>query len=287
MLTEELYYAPRRPPPQTPSFTRHERRNVGRLSSKTLSAICALLSCICLNAHAEYRIYTRTVVQSTTGPVINEFDQTNEDTNHSAELHSTVPQGSMSAFASVDLSSGSLRINASCTTRPQECEARASFVDTLTFDLTQVPAGQLIPVEFTARIEGTFGKLSDPNFSFFLGSLIAQVGYRTTQLHDDVATPEGFSVFGKNGDFQEFTPNYFRGQHLLRGGEVNSFHVIAELIGRTDVNFSNTAFFSLTSPIAFTSDSGVFLSNPIPIPASIWLFGSVISLLALKLRRKA
>lgn len=239
-----------------------------------------------INASAQYEVFTRVVVPSVAGPLINEFHEIDGRTQHSAEMGSE-----FAAFASADLATGSLKIFTSCPSRPQECGARAFLVDTLTFDLTQVAGGGLTAIDFGAKIEGTFGRFADPSFAFLIdgstGALSAWLGYRTSQASDDVASPEELRVFGRNGSFQQFGPDYFTGKYFLRNGEVNSVRFIAELSGMTDANFRNTAFFTIDSPIPFSSGSGVFLSNPVPIPGSVYLLTSALTgLLGLRHNRR-
>ncbi len=54
-------------------------------------------------------------------------------------------------------------------------------------------------------------------------------------------------------------------------------------------NFGSTGRFSIDVPegLSYTSESGVFLTQAIPVPAAMWLFGSALGLLGWMRRKKA
>lgn len=202
----------------------------------------------------------------------------------------------LDAFASADLATGELKVLAICPEIPQFCLAQATFADTLVFDLTSLDSTEFITLEIFVSVDGTFGAGSQPNFSFiFFGNqsttLLASVGYRTTQDSDTTQSPETLLLFAQVGSFSTFGPDLFVGTVDVLGGAIRELFFSATLLGDTNVDFSNTAGFDLTSPVDFSSASGVFLSERgsslVPEPSSIFLFVSGLIGLILATRRRA
>jgi hypothetical protein len=190
-------------------------------------------------------------------------------------------EGLAQAKASCDLATGSLRAYAYATTGTgyQLSHARAyvKFSDILYFT---VPAGfypEAVSVEATGFMEGS----------------ISRHGFTSAMYEFEARFGVGFISFSDNnpnGDvFREFTfthPLVAAGTNLTEPKEVSVgvkgyLYALSSAgslqLGETEVDFYNSAGFSsleVPSGVTWRSDSGVFLSQQIPLPGSLVLLGS-------------
>jgi len=78
---------------------------------------------------------------------------------------------------------------------------------------------------------------------------------------------------------------------VKRGGALGNFVPTGDIETSFVADFYNTGgFTSIATPdgVTWTSESGVFLSTVVPVPAAVWLFGSgFIGLIGIARRKKS
>lgn len=195
--------------------------------------------------------------------------------------------GTARSFSSVNLATGALKIYAEVN-GDSVAQARARFVDTVFFDLPEGVTES--SVTFTLDVEGILAG----NFS--RGALGAN-SLRISPINTTQA-----------GGLDQFNLSdlYVSGETLPQHLEVTlpvfagiAYQVDAGLSASTNltlssddfglVDMANTAFLSIDMDegVSFSSESGVLLTSPVPLPAAAWLFGSALLGLGAIRRRRA
>lgn len=199
-----------------------------------------------------------------------------------SELHAT---------GSADLSSGELKIRVESNTPStvfccdQMSSGAVGYGDTLLYTGLSAPisVALLFTVDglnnqpFANSQTGSYGRLliyryADPD-SFDSGVDVAPI-----ELRRNYPFPLTFS----------YTLNIIPRDDGTAAAafQANLLAVAASEIGFDSiVDFSHTVRLSIDSPVPFTSASGVLLTNPVPLPAAVWLFSFAIGALGLSRRR--
>lgn len=219
------------------------------------------------------------------------------ETNGATTLQASSSFGTQSAFASVDLASATLRVEALSPDELYGAAAHAEFFDTVSFDLTGLADTDFVSVVLGASIEGTYEAFAEPDFALVawttsgvFDEFAAVVGYRasTEGVTFSTSNPEQF-LTDMWGDFDTFGPAAFYGIVTLQGGDVRGMAIEANLWGDSSVRFGNSVTLQLITSLPFTSDSGVLFSTPVvPLPAAAWLFVSgLLGLFGVRHRKRS
>lgn len=196
-----------------------------------------------------------------------------------------------SAYASADLSSGSVRAAASGSSTILNGPfgvgvTLAQLSDSLTFTIAGAGPTTVTDITVTYTLDGTdsygpFGGYNQTD-SLFFGSAL-------TEFYSDTAQTWA------SANFISSSPNngIFQGVYALVGATVVVPLTLSLAVDCEDgctADFSNTGLIGLSLPanVSFTSASGVFLSSPVPEPSSwtMLLIGGLAVLAGVAGRKK-
>ncbi len=185
--------------------------------------------------------------------------------------------GETEQIGEVDLSTGKLLAFNDSNNGSGGAATFVYFGDTLTFDLAGQPYAD---VEVNMALHGTFEPSLDNGsvqYGLRLGQVLLQGAF---QAEDRVRFKEDGTLVD---DLLSF---------VVRVGPEDLDFAFWSYIGLTSggfgvADFRNTAQMSIVAPdgVTFTSASGVFLAEVVPIPPAVLLFGSALGLMGV-MRRK-
>lgn len=241
------------------------------------------------------------LINTIPGGVASDNDSSDVTGTASAFLDFALPDGSPGSAitrteAAADLASGSLHAFAlahSSTAATAYAEAAFSDVLTFTLDPGAFVGSDWVTADISMTVHATKSEFTGvpgaPNGTFaglgYSGGGTGGSGFEKIDF---------FEVNGQTSVRQTFTLHDIKVYHPLRpeGEQIHlsaalrawvnasSFYqdlVDGEYFGQFDAG--NTAVISVDvrEGISFTSESGVFLTTPVPVPAAVWLFGTAVA----------
>lgn len=270
-------------------------RLVSAASAFTLLAVCnANAASVTATINANSGLGQTIISDTTAGPSIS---------RSALEQSDSFPNfASGEVFAS--LATGELKVQTDLA-RSQfigaSVSAGAAYSDTLTFSIDQAP-GEFIEIGVRIQLTGEMFSSAAQGVRGFasLNSLLVSYeggvgrdsfgGVREygVFLTDDpssatAADPDTFREVSRIGDvlFDNDDFGLLQGTIRLYGSAPTlDIDLGLSVSGATD--FFNTTTFAFTDVpdgVTFTSDSGVFLTTVVPIPAAVWLFASALAML--------
>lgn len=253
------------------------------MNARPYQCAAALMVLVSMSSHA-YQVRAGATALSNLDPNQVTLFQSEDDGPTSLMLDTGIvtgayPEESASAFASVDLVAGKIKLGGTADTAinapeigqgGQVASANASFFDSLSFKLA--PGVASATVGFFMKVEGT----ASPGFEG--GGGIG--GSSTITLGDiSVASELGMGPLG-----------LFRGEVTIDKDTVLLLQARTSSGCRTDIggvvagacffdllNTASVALEPLPEGVTFTSEGG--FNAVVPVPAAAWLFGSALGLL--------
>jgi hypothetical protein len=196
-------------------------------------------------------------------------------------------------YASSNLATGQLKVSAPTTSG----SGGAGWTDEILLTIPGLTAASTNTIDIVLTVEGTYTAIDNNqkgmgNFSFYaLSGLdtyanVDQLAIGATYTSDgtpgtySTASPHQFSTYNGIGDWTALGPETFLGQIDISGADPSlrlDFDLV-QIAGPADFSHTASIWLDLPEGATFESASGVFLSeaSPVPIPATLVLFGAGI-----------